>query len=251
MSSEFTVQAMHYRRRDETVGTVEVSAAPTACPYLVITPGVYSNADGVGFTGGLTLTHTLTGRRITVDTNFARLQELAKLLAEFDWAFSDPDHVNPETIKEVATVVREWEMAQAPTRPVSLWGDDDEKRAARAAAPATTLLAETIDWWLKHAEEFRKRLDIDKDRDAYFAEISSSVNGYGMVYLLAVLRAVDPKVADIAARDLVAQYDAGDCMGEWVYQWNEEIAKGEPLTLRGIPSVEPLAEFSTQAGESS
>ena len=64
-----------------------------------------------------------------------------------------------------------------------------------------------------------------------------------MTYLLAVLARVAPEVADIAARRIVAEWDAGDTMGEWVHQWSQELEAGGQLTLHGIPDADPLAKF--------
>lgn len=250
--NEFTTQTIIYAKRG-TSGphlSVDVTAEPTVCPHLVITPSIACEADEgrLHLAGGLSLTHTGTGVRVVNGSDTGRLHTLAESLAQFDWDFTDPKHLytHPEMRDAVAEIIQDWHMSDAYQGPVSLWGDDEEKKAAREREPATTLLVEQLDWWIEHSKSYMDGLDWDNDDHNRIraAHIATSVEGYGAIYLLAVLRTINPKVADIAARDLVAQYDAGDTLGEWVWQWREEIAKGRPLTLHGIPAADPLADFA-------
>lgn len=232
-------------------GPRTAQAQTTSCPFLVITPGV--DAEG-GFAGGFSLTHTLTGLRVgDYQENPRDLAVLAERLGELDWDFDDPEHFkrseNTDRLKAVQAAYWEWEKSHAYQGPIHYMMDPDDVKAARENDPAGTMLAEHIDVWVKHAKALRdsecKTIpSFAENPEARAAHLARSCEAYGLIYLLAVVRAIDPSVADIAARDLVAQYDAGDTMGEWVYQWSEELAAGRPLTLRGIPSGDPLQAFT-------
>lgn len=231
-------------------GALRIVAMPTECPQLVITPSVEHRVEDPStprLAGGLTLTHLGTGAAVAHSGGAGQLEKLAAQLKDFNWDFTDRQYFtrpeNAETLQAVSTVVREWQMGDAYGCPVSLWGDDEEKKAERDRDPAGTLLREQLDWWPKHYKAIHDRDLINTNKDAWHAEISCSVNGFGMAYLLAVLMRIDPKVADIAGRRLTAEFDAGDQLGEWVYQWTEELAAGKPLTLYGIPDAVPLAGF--------
>lgn len=242
------------RQRGGKYRSVDLPAEPTVCPYLVVTPSVaVDDNDGrIYFTGGVRLSHTGTGYVVAHAEYSYRLHQLAKKLTdelpEFGWDFTDANHLyaHPDKREAAAEVIREWEMADAYDRPAELWGDDDEKKAARQRDPAGTLLGEQLDWWIEHSKRYMDGLDWDNPDHARIrvAEISTSCEGYAAIYLLAVLRTVNPRVADIAARDLIGNLDAGDTLGEWVWQWREEFGKGEQLTLRGIPTHDPLAGFT-------
>lgn len=246
--TDFTTQAIHVGRESGQYVTVTVTAEPTACPHLVITPAVRDTKDDrVTLTGGLALTHTLTGRRVAGSTNTARLHTLAGQLASLDWNFTAADHLytHPDMRDAAIVIIRDWQMTEAFDGPAYTLDDDADTRAARAADPAGTLLGEQLDWWIRHAEGYWDGLDWGNPDHQRIraAEIGTSCQGYSTIYLLAVLRAVDPNVADIAARTLIGALDAGDGLGEWVNQWRQELAEGQPLTLHGIPTRDPLAEF--------
>lgn len=224
-----------------------VTALPTAVPTLVICPGVALNEDGTvaDFTETSTLTHTLTGRSI-IHGRSEPLRQLAADLAAYDWTFDDVDHFtrpeNAATCDAMRATIRDWQMCVDYTdAPVRLIGDDDEMAAARTNDPAHTLLREHIDWWLTH-NRHREPFPADEDDDRiklWSAHISTSVEGYGAIYLLAVLRSVAPDVADVAARELFRAWDSGE-LGEWVHQWGQELTAGQPLSLYGIPEIEPF-----------
>lgn len=234
--------------------TAELPAEPTVCPQLVVTPAVSlaTDADRLYFTGGVRLTHAPTGLSVETDVRSYRLHQLAKMLTdelpEFDWNFTDIGHfyAHPAKRDAVYAVIREWHMSDAPQGPVNFMDDDETTKAARDSDPAGTLLAEQLDWWIKHAESRMNGLDWDNPdhQRARMAEVGVSCQGYATIYLLAVLRSIAPKVADIAARDLVAALDAGDALGEWVWQWRQEFADGKPLSLRGIPAADLLTDFT-------
>lgn len=229
--------------------TVQVFAQPTQCPQLVITPAVESSPDRrrLRFRGALALTHTRTGALLAENADAERLEMLAVALKDFDWSFDELNHFtaaeNAEVTNAVREVIRSWQMDEAYSGSVTLWGEDADKRAAREREPATTLLREQLDWWPAHFKSILGPDSIKANADAWREAISCSVQGWGMAYLLAVLQRVDPTVADVAARQLVAEFDAGDGLGEWVFQWSQELAASKPLTLPGIPDADPLTRF--------
>lgn len=234
--------------------TLDVTASPTDVPHLVVTPMLGRGKHGrVVLTGKLALTHTFTGRHVAVSHSFERLNALAQLLAEFDWDFTDASRTRD--MQGAAQVIRQWQLSDAYDGPATLWGDDAEMKAAREREPATTLLAEQLQWWVKHSTATRESDLYETNNEAWHAQLSASVQGYGLIYLLAVIREIDPTVADIATRDLVAAFDAGDSLGERVWQWRNELAEGQPLTLRGIPAYDPLSwsteNQTTRSSESS
>lgn len=249
----FTRQTIHL-----SAGDVEVDAQPTTCPYLVITPGISMRDGRPRFADGLYLTHTLTGLRIGTVASTSRLEVLAERYAGVDWNFTDTEHFkqpeNAEKLKAVQEIYRDWEMDAAPEGPVHFSGESDEVKAARESDPAGAFLRDHIRFWMEHSKAlWAKGSDKgipswDENPKARYAELNVSCQAYGLIYLLAVLRAIDPKVADTAARDLVINLEAGDSLGEWVWQWNDELAAGKPLTLHGIPTFGPLAEFGGPGG---
>jgi len=230
--------------------SVEVSAMPTVATHLVITPGVGVTDDGsVTFaSGGLyQLTHALTGRSVASSESIVRLKDLAQRLAGFDWSFDEPQYFAATTAGKkqaalVVPIIRDWQMSDAYDGPVHFSGDDDLTKQARQSAPALTLLREHIDWYMKAAKARIDKDLINTNADLWHAAIATECEGYGLIYLLAVLTRIDPKIADIAARDLVAAWEGGE-FGEWVWQWDSELANDRPLTLHGIPAAEPLADF--------
>lgn len=252
MSDEFVQQSIPLASG----GSLTVPGQKTPCTHLVITPTVGKHSAGgpLELLGGLSLTHTLTGRSIANRQYAAPLTELAERLSHFNWDFTDPDHfTKPENATEyeaVQTAWREWSMADAPG-PTYYYGEPEDMQARREADPAGTMLGEQIEWWMKHSKALMDNTSgmptYESNPEARRAEVALSCEGYSHIYLLAVLRAIDPKVADIAAQSLVGDLDAGDGLGEWIWQWHEELTAGKPLTLSGIPSGDLLADFITPA----
>lgn len=232
---------------------VLVPAQTTDCPHLVIAPAVGCSKDGsrLRLRGTVALIHTGTGASLAEGTYVDGLAKLAIALKDFDWEFNTRDHFSHPENATMATAVRDairdWQMDEGFSGQVSLPGDDDEKRAAREREPAATLLREQLHWWQSHYKSIHERDLYSTNPDAWHAALSSSVNGWGMAYLLAVLQRVNPSVADIAARRLVAEFEAGDGLGEWAFQWGQELDSGRPLTLHGIPDADPLAPFEAGA----
>jgi hypothetical protein len=70
---------------------------------------------------------------------------------------------------------------------------------------------------LGHANHCRM-LDGADDTERHEA-VALVVSSYGFVYLLREFAAVDKDRADAAARDLWSAWDAGDSLGEWLWEW--------------------------------
>lgn len=229
---------------------VRVTGQPTACPHLLITPRVAVRADGtLSFTDGLVLAHAPTGRIVVGGESVTRLLRLAELLAGFDWSFTDFDNVASDTLKLIGKVVQRWRLEDASSIPgVLLYGETEAQRAERESAPARALLVEHLEWWQRHNEIRVMATGASVDpatEQAWRDGVTTSVEGYGVIYLMAVLWRTNPTVADIAARMLTLAWDAGDSMGEWVYQWRKELADNHPLTLHAIPEADPLESLAS------
>ena len=59
----------------------------------------------------------------------------------------------------------------------------------------------------------------DADANERNDAVATVVNMYGFVYLLREFAEVDKDRADAAARDLWSAWDAGDSLGEWLWEW--------------------------------
>lgn len=212
--------------------------------HFAVTPSLAIGEDGtVGLADyGRALTHIPSGRAVTHDTLF----DFAGLVTELealpiDWAaFTQPTTEQAEAIKAAY-----WRNATAhtPAWPWPEWAGDENE-------PALSLLGTLLDDGAKDArrgELVAKLTARATELDPAFGEelgnhlrwmlagIHSS--NYGEVWLLAVLHRIDPAAADRAATDLAAALDSGDALGEWICQWRQELADGNPLTLHGFPDL--------------
>lgn len=89
--------------------------------------------------------------------------------------------------------------------------------------------------WLKHwLEDFADPTD---NQESSPAVDMTMPDGFALIYLLAILRSLNPAVARDAERFLQTFcWTAGDNeMVWWVRRWNGEFAAGRPLTLIEIP----------------
>ncbi len=228
-------------------GTITISAVTTAVPELVITPAIVATEAGAARIDGgeMQLTHAHTGRSV-MRGSYNDLQDLAGKLAEIPWTFTDPEHfkqpANSEVLRRIQAIIREWMTADNDGGPIRLMSEDEDAAAARGAAPSQTLLREQLDWWLKHAKSIHDRNLYEDNKALWYESISTEVQGFGVIYLIAVLRQIDPAVADIASRHLYASWDSGE-IGEWVYEWSEQLAAGKPLSIYAIPTTGAMAEF--------
>lgn len=231
---------------------VRVTAQPTACEQLVITPEVWLPDNRTPtFTGKLTLVHTLSGATLLTGSSAARLTDLAGRLAPFDWTFTDHRAfaaLPSETRDAIRKIVRQWRIDEADTSPVTFYRDDEAASQARQSAPAHTLLGELLDWWQNHFDRTLARLPSAEptpaEMQARAESYAASGDGYGLIYLLAILQQLDPLVADIAARNLMRDWDSGDGLGERIHQWRTEFAARRPLTVYGFPDHRDLQAFA-------
>lgn len=230
--------------------TVDVVAETTTCLHVVIAPVIETRPDGrCVLGGGLALVHAPTGRSITRGSSNDRLHSLATRLAKFDWSFTDRAEflAEPSRASGLREIFREWGMnaGDAP----SYWMCDPNispaMQLARSADPSRQMLVEQLDRWMK-LDECRPEIPAaGGDGAAWMNWLTAEVYGYGVCYLMAVLRAIDPAVAAVAANDLGDAWDAGDSFGEWVWQWRDELARDLPLTLHGIPALNDFTSSNT------
>lgn len=252
MTITLPLQEVLLKGDDGPVGVV-VSAVPTSCVDLVITPGLSLGKTWPPvLTGGQALTHRHTGLAIGIyHESSGRLQSLAEQLAQFDWSFTDPNYFkspdNADTLAALVAAIKAWQTSDVDYGATHLSGESEDKQAARVSAPAETFLRESLETWMEQSKMLHdpERKLFDTNPEAYASWINTSVNGYISAYLLAVLRATDPAVADQAARSLVAALDSGDTLGEWIWQWHDELTTGQPLTLWGIPTPGAMADFTS------
>lgn len=225
-----------------TNGPVEVTGDQVS-ENFAITPGLTTDDAGHAcFNGRTCLTHTPTGLAISHD-QYGQRERAARLeAAQIDWALvSAENRISEEDRPAVLAALEEPDDDNGWPWPE--WAGDE-------STPALTTLAKSLDraldedyWERARAlrEEAAEHLPdaLSRKIDAYLTSASSivAVSEYALVYLLAVLHRVDPEAADRAARDLVTAWDAGDSMGEWMWQWRDELGKGQALTLHGFPSL--------------
>lgn len=202
---------------------IAVLGEPTPNPHLVIAP--YTN--GYGYTGAWSIVHMPTG------LSFGHYwlephewRQVAESVADLDWATDDPDVLrrHAKTAKEAIRVLEMTEptAAERPTR----------DNIPRAAGPLLAQFLAQYQW--HHNRMFGPDQPELSDQQLAFHS-AHQVNLFGLAYLLAALRLLDPEVADSAAAFLADQWAAGDSLGEFMWQWQREIATGQPLDLPGIP----------------
>lgn len=136
----------------------------------------------------------------------------------------DPTDKPANNAEQAADAARQQVL---PDMPASTAYTDGPAAIARQATP---LLRDLLAEWERLCDllwSSDKPLD-DPDR---FRIIIRQVDLFGTCYMLAALRHVDPVRADRAAAFLADQWEGGDSLGEWVYQWRQELAGGDPLTL--------------------
>ncbi len=195
--------------------------------------------------GALALRHIGTARSVSAD-QFIDLRKVAvelEKLTIIDWDTLTLDQVITEAqsaaISEAFTAVRA--DSSGPRWPWPNW-------AGEASTPATSLIAHMLDSSLTLRDRLDSAqgliarvagLDEELGRSADVALTGSIMNSYvgefGVIWLLSSLQRLDTEAADRAARFLIGQWDAGDSLGEWTYQWRQELADGTPLTLPEIP----------------
>ena len=209
-------------------------------PRLAAYPGKPVRLDR-----GRSLVHIPSGRRITSDW-YADLDALAAKLEalDIDWDGFGETPLTKDQAKAIFDLKREyWASDDSKGWPWPKWAGDE-------STPALSTIAESLDQYLDRdmsailalGNQARAALpeDLGQEVDAHLliGWSSAAAATYGVAYLLAVLHRIDPDAADVAARNLVAEWDAGDAMGERACEWRDALAKGEPLALLDFPSIE-------------
>jgi hypothetical protein len=210
-------------------GTLTVQGVPTSNPHLAITPAVGGDD---GYTGVWLLVHIPTG--IAVHSAYmggpAALRRIADRVSHLDW--SSPDRgAHGDKANAVRLAIRADELTEptAAEAPTDAYGSD----IPRAAEPLIRMFIDQF----QAACERMFGADKPKLTDEQWAWTSiRQVDTFGLAYLLAAIRKLDPEIADSAAAHLADAWGAGDSLGEWMWQWQQELNAGKPLTLRGIPS---------------
>jgi hypothetical protein len=62
-------------------------------------------------------------------------------------------------------------------------------------------------------------------------EAGVTVYRWGLVYALLTLQRYAPDQFEAFAKDLQEAWDAGDSLGEWSWQWADEMKRGADVTL--------------------
>lgn len=222
---------------------VTMTAEKTASPYLVITPVIANN----GITEHLMLTHVPTGQSLPglQFGDSAKLRELAENVAHLDWDFTIAADFPAETRSGYIEARRAIEFAQGEQIARSYpegWEDNPRRIPGTADAMVRWLLDSfrAIDDHMGGKGPDRIPSDVDgKVNPAFIQASREKVDLFGLAYLLAALRRVAPEVADHATAFLAEQWDYGDSLGEFVWEWHQELEAGEPLKLPAVPSPEP------------
>ncbi|WP_395704834.1 hypothetical protein [Rhodococcus ruber] len=212
-------------------------------PNFALTPIIaFRNDETPALRDGLNLTHIHTGLTVCNDS-WIDMRKAAAELEELpiDWA------TLTKPTPEQAKLVRETYMRILTDHSDTGW--PWPKWAGDESTPATSTLAQRLDSALNHGEirasskslvdevsKLDKDLGRTLDNGLLWRDCGMEVDGYSAIYLLAVLQRIDPAAADRAAGNLVRDCDAGDSLGEWVYQWRQELADERPLTLHGFPA---------------
>lgn len=233
---------------------VTVTAEKTACPHLVIAPGITRD----GLTGQLALVHVGTGRSLPPPLmgDKADLHAITEKVADLPWDFTDVDAItaDDEPAKQLREQLRD--EYYAARRAVKFadgerilqaypdgWQDDPQRIPGTADAMVKWLLDayQATDDRIMGDGPGKIPLDLPDGtpNPAWTNAVMRKVDLFGMAYLLAALRRVVPEVADHATAFLAAQWDGGDSLGEWVWEWRQQVEKGEPLRLPAVPSPEP------------
>lgn len=95
---------------------------------------------------------------------------------------------------------------------------------------AGPLLRDLLNEWLTLSEKL-PQYSGDEGWQGRVRIIGRQVDLFGTAYMLAVARHLDPVRADRTAAFLAEMWDAGNSLGEWVYEWREQLATGKPLSL--------------------
>ncbi len=221
---------------------VSVTAEATASPHFAIAPEIGIGPDGDQLlTGRLNLCHIPSGTVVVREQSGLDFHAVIPILQRYgDWS-SKPDFA-PEQVADLRRELFAVVAQQNEEWPWPKWAGD-------ASTPALSLLASQLDEALNGDQRREARRAIAShiadselarkvESEFAWAAAESTTGTYGVIYLLAVLHRINPEAADRAARDLASAWEAGDSLGEWEYQWREELGHGNPLSLRGFPADE-------------
>ncbi|MGI6797794.1 hypothetical protein [Gordonia sihwensis] len=234
-----------------------VTAETTTNPNIVIAPAVrMSAADGsiaLDHDARPNLVHVPTGRTIFSTRSLGiPLAKAVEILSRHgDW--SQPAPLTPEAQK--ACWQQLYAAADRDGWPWPDWAGDQAQPALSVIGGHLEEAIKQIDTFSpevrqRHANYIDSVTDIDdaKEKIKTLLVMQTSreyTTTYGLVYTLAVLHRINTTAADSVARELVAQWEYGDTLGERMWQWRNELENGTPLTLRGYP--EAVAEELTSA----
>ncbi|WP_353107905.1 hypothetical protein [Gordonia sp. (in: high G+C Gram-positive bacteria)] len=228
--------------------SITITGESTSNPHLAITPAIRAGKDGtLSFADGRIITHIPTGRHVMGSGSFGAisLHKAVEIMTRHaDWSKDAP------LTKDSAAAMRR-----------ELWAAGDSDRgwpwpdwAGDRSTPALSVIGTSLDDAIKRHQatspEVREKrqayvdavTDIDDAKRTIETLLMMESNSryvelYGMTYALAVLHRLDPRTADRVADHLVLEWDAGDSLGEWMWQWRTELDEGKPLSLRGYPET--------------
>lgn len=89
--------------------------------------------------------------------------------------------------------------------------DQDEVTAEKLTRNLAVYAQANFRWMLDDASDGKRR-----------EAMMQVVNLYGLVKILRAFTERDPEGADEVARELWADWDAGDSLGEWLWEWLTE-----------------------------
>lgn len=236
--------AQHTKDGDDAHRRLTIYGEPTAVPELFITP---SRARDGRYTGSFALTHIHTGRAVRTGEPYL-LRDIAERCVGLDWTFGRVEDFPKATAQGAAAAIRD----AAATRPTAQEQPVVESWAAgrspsRSALALAVQMLETFQWsWDrtvgKDATVSPSLPDPEQSgkvvrNPEWDHHIATEVNTYGLALLLLTLHRDNPALADSVAAGLADAWDAGDSLGEWVYEWRQQLADGRPVTLPGVPDV--------------
>jgi hypothetical protein len=242
-----TLQIQIRRRDNPEPLAVTVLAQKTGTPGLYVTPELGHG----GMTGYWQVTHGPSGAIVPTGEwggmDFDTARRIADALADapVDWT-ADLDVLAPQLkqaeVRDAVTAA----VRRGKYPPADVDGDEAAQRISgpagypRTAAQAT---AEQMaryhtgsglhlhhEWWSSSG-----RSGDEQEKRVRELQLLALLADYGIVHLLRAFAAVDQQAADFAARQLWEAYEAGDSVGEWLYEWGREY---------GIPAPDADAEVS-------
>lgn len=83
-----------------------------------------------------------------------------------------------------------------------------------------------FEWAMEHLPEL-----VNGDPREHHRSIEDQINRWVNVYLWEAVRRYAPEVADEIANSVADACEAGDVMGEWLWDWKQQRERGEDLLL--------------------